>query len=81
MWAWAQVGVSLPHSSALQYSTLPKVDRSDVQPGDLLFFYSPISHVSMYLGGNSMIQSPHSGSEVQIVPVYWNNFVGATRPG
>jgi cell wall-associated NlpC family hydrolase len=81
MWAWAQVGVSIPHSSQLQYATLPHVDRSNLQPGDLLFFYSPISHVSMYLGGNSMIQSPHTGSQVQIVPVYWSNFVGASRPG
>ncbi len=81
MWAWAHAGVSLPHSSQAQYDVLPHVSREDLQPGDLLFFYSPISHVAIYLGGGSMIHSPHTGSEVSIVPVYWEHFVGAARPG
>ncbi len=80
MWAWAQVGVSLPHSSAAQYTAIPHVDRSNLQPGDLLFFYSPIHHVAMYVGGNSMIEAPHTGSTVQIDPIYWSEFVGAGRP-
>jgi cell wall-associated NlpC family hydrolase len=80
MWAWAQVGVSLPHSSVAQYSAIPHVDRSNLQPGDLLFFYSPIHHVAMYIGGNSMIHAPHTGSTVQISPIYWSDFVGAGRP-
>src|SRR6266540_2596302 len=58
MWSWAHGGVSLPHSSAMQYSVLPHVDRSQLQPGDLLFFYSPIHHVAMYVGGGKMIHSP-----------------------
>jgi len=81
MWAWGQVGVSLPHSSAAQYTVIPHVDRSQLQPGDLLFFYSPIHHVAMYVGGNSMIEAPHTGSTVQIDPIYWQYFVGAGRPG
>ncbi len=81
MWSWAHAGVSLPHSSAAQYTSLPHVAREDLQPGDLLFFYSPISHVSIYVGGNSMIHSPHTGSVVSVVPVYWDHFVGAARPG
>jgi cell wall-associated NlpC family hydrolase len=81
MWAWGQVGVSLVHSSAGQYASLPHVDRSQIQPGDLLFFYSPIHHVAIYLGGNQMIHSPHSGSSVSIATVYWQYFVGAARPG
>ena len=81
MWAWGQVGVSLPHSSAAQYTVIPHVDRSQLQPGDLLFFYSPIHHVAMYVGGNSMIEAPHTGSTVQIDPIYWSEFVGAARPG
>ncbi len=81
MWAWAQVGVSLPHSSASQYAVLPHVDRSNLQPGDLLFFYSPIHHVAIYIGGNQMIHAPHTGSTVQISTVYWQYFVGAGRPG
>jgi len=81
MWAWAHAGVSLPHSSQAQYDVLPHVSREDLQPGDLLFFYTPISHVAIYLGGGSMIHSPHTGSSVSIAPVYWQYFVGAARPG
>jgi cell wall-associated NlpC family hydrolase len=81
MWAWSHAGVSLPHSSAAQYSSLPHVSRENVQPGDLLFFYSPISHVSIYVGGGRMIQSAHAGTTVSVVPVYWEYFTGAARPG
>jgi cell wall-associated NlpC family hydrolase len=80
MWAWSHAGVSLPHSSAAQYSSLPHVSREDVQPGDLLFFYNPISHVSIYVGGGRMIQSAHAGTTVSVVPVYWQYFTGAARP-
>ena len=81
MWAWAHAGVYLPHSSALQYASLPHVAQSDLQAGDLLFFYSPISHVGMYVGGGQMIHSPQTGSVVSVVSVYWDSFVGAARPG
>ena len=81
MWAWSQGGVYLPHSSAAQYAALPHVAREDLQPGDLVFFYSPISHVGIYVGGGSMIHSPHSGSVVSVVAIYWDSFVGAARPG
>jgi cell wall-associated NlpC family hydrolase len=81
MWAWSHAGVYLPHSSAAQYASLPQVAQSDLQPGDLVFFYSPISHVGMYVGGGSMIHSPTTGSVVSVVPIYWDSFVGATRPG
>jgi cell wall-associated NlpC family hydrolase len=81
MWSWAHAGVSLPHSSASQYASLPHVAREDVQPGDLLFFYSPISHVAMYVGGGRMIHSSHPGTTVSVVSVYWDSFVGAARPG
>jgi cell wall-associated NlpC family hydrolase len=80
MWAWAQAGVSLPHSSAAQYASLPHVDQSELVPGDLLFFYSPIHHVGMYVGNGQMIHSPHTGAYVEVVPVYWDEFVGAARP-
>lgn len=84
MWAWAQVGVSLPHSSAAQYSALPHVDKDALQPGDLLFFYSPISHVGMYIGGDQMVHASHPGVPVQVVSLsgyYWDVYVGAARPG
>ncbi len=81
MWAWSHAGVYLPHSSAAQYGALPHVEQSDLQPGDLVFFYSPISHVGIYVGGGRMIHSPHTGSVVSVVPIYWDSFVGAARPG
>jgi cell wall-associated NlpC family hydrolase len=81
MWSWSHAGVSLPHSSASQYASLPHVAREDLQPGDLLFFYSPISHVAMYVGGGRMIHSSHPGTTVGVVAVYWDSFVGAARPG
>ncbi len=80
MWSWAHAGVSLPHSSAAQYSALPHVDRSDLQPGDLLFFFSPISHVAMYLTPTTMIDANHPGDVVNVRPIYWQYFVGAARP-
>jgi peptidoglycan DL-endopeptidase CwlO len=80
MWSWAQAGVSLPHSSAAQYAALPHVDRSDLQPGDLLFFFSPISHVAMYLTPSTMIDANHPGDVVNVRPIYWQYFVGAARP-
>lgn len=81
MWSWAHAGVSLPHSSAAQYSSLPHVAQEDLQAGDLLFFYSPISHVGMYVGGGRMIHSSHPGTTVSVVAVYWDSFSGAARPG
>lgn len=81
MWAWAQAGVSLPHQSGMQYATNPHVPKDQAQPGDLIFFYSPISHVGMYVGSGMMIDAPHTGAVVRLVPVRWNRVVGVARPG
>jgi cell wall-associated NlpC family hydrolase len=82
MWSWAHAGVSLPHSAAAQYAVVPHVSRNALLPGDLLFFYTPISHVGMYVGGGRMIDASHPGpgGGVAIRPVYWQYFVGAGRP-
>jgi len=80
MWAWAHAGVSLPHSSQMQYEMLPHVAREDLQPGDLVFFYSPIHHVGIYVGGGRMIDSPHTGTVVQVRTILWSVYVGAARP-
>jgi cell wall-associated NlpC family hydrolase len=81
MWAWAHAGVHLPHSSAAQYGSGRHVSRSQLQPGDLLFFYSPIHHVGIYVGGSRMIDAPHTGTVVSVRSVLWSNYVGALRPG
>ena len=79
-WAWGQAGVYLPHQSAQQYASLPHVPSSAVQPGDLIFFYSPISHVGIYVGGGTMIDAPNSGSTVRRAAINWGNVTGVGRP-
>jgi cell wall-associated NlpC family hydrolase len=81
MWAWGKAGVSLPHNAAAQYGSLPHVDKSQLQPGDLLFFYSPISHVAIYVGGGSEIDASNPQTGVTEHGVYWGSYVGAARPG
>lgn len=81
LWAWAHAGVSLPHNSGMQYNATPRVPRSDWQPGDLLFFGSPIHHVSMYIGNGQMVEAPYTGSEVRVVNANRSDYVGAGRPG
>ena len=80
MWAWARGGVSLPHSSQAQYDSLRHVSRSDIQPGDLTFYGSPIHHVGIYIGGGQMINAPHSGDVVRIADAFRGDYVGAARP-
>jgi cell wall-associated NlpC family hydrolase len=81
MMAWRQAGVSLPHSSSQQYASGRRVARSDLQPGDLVFFYSPISHVGIYIGNGKMIHAPHPGDVVKIDPIsYISSYAGAVRP-
>jgi cell wall-associated NlpC family hydrolase len=84
MWAWAQAGVSIPHSSAAQYSSLPHVALSDVQPGDLIFYFSPISHVAIYVGNGQIAHARHPGPGGQVQYSSMTGYstpVGAARPG
>ena len=81
MYAWAQAGVSIPHQSGRQYATNPHVPKDQAQPGDLVFFYSPISHVGIYVGNGMMIDAPNTGSVVRLKAVNWGNVVGVSRPG
>ena len=81
MFVWRQAGVSLPHSSRAQYAATRRVSRSDLQPGDLVFFGSPIHHVGMYVGGGNMINSPETGDFVGVRSMNRRDYVGAGRPG
>jgi cell wall-associated NlpC family hydrolase len=81
MYAYSQVGVSLPHSSYAQYSAGVPVSMSELQPGDLVFFYG-LGHVGIYIGGGSFIHAPHTGDVVKISSIsgsYASSFVGARR--
>jgi cell wall-associated NlpC family hydrolase len=81
MYVYAQVGVSLPHSSYAQYGFGSAVSRGDLQAGDLVFF-DGLGHVGIYVGGGQFIHSPHTGDVVKISPMtgwYASTFVGGRR--
>jgi peptidoglycan DL-endopeptidase CwlO len=82
MWAFAQVGVSLPHSSYAQYSYGVPVSRDQLQPGDLVFF-DGLGHVGIYIGGDQFVHAPHTGDVVKISSLseawYSGAYVGARR--
>jgi cell wall-associated NlpC family hydrolase len=82
MAAWAAAGVSLGHYTGAQYGETSRVSRSDLQPGDLIFFYGGLSHVGMYIGGGLMIHAsnPSTGVEVSSLSGYWSSvYAGAGR--
>jgi len=83
LWAYAHAGVSLPHSSAMMAAMLPHVSRADLVPGDLVFFYSPVSHVGIYIGGGMMIDAAHSGpgGEVNIRSIDYGFVYGGRISG
>jgi peptidoglycan DL-endopeptidase CwlO len=80
-YAWGQAGVGLPHQSGAQFGSVPRVAIDQAQPGDLLFFYSPISHVSIYLGNGMQVHAPNTGKTVTVAAVNWGKVVGVGRPG
>lgn len=65
-WSYLQHGRTLPRSSASQATVGSPVSTSSMQPGDLLFFYSPISHVGIYVGNGQMVHAPQSGDVVKV---------------
>ena len=81
MAAWGSAGVSLPHSSSSQYYSGTHVSTSALQPGDLVFYYSPISHVAMYIGNGQVVQAANPSAGVNVAPVNSMPITGATRPG
>jgi cell wall-associated NlpC family hydrolase len=79
-YAYKAAGISLPHSSALQSRTGQAVSRADLQPGDLVFFYSPVSHVGIYIGNGQMVHAPTSGDVVKVASVdSMGHFAGGRR--
>ncbi len=79
MWAYEQVGISLPHYTVSQYNMGEHISRSQLQPGDLVFFYPTIEHVGIYLGNGLMVDAPATGQVVEVQRVMWDVFVGAVR--
>jgi cell wall-associated NlpC family hydrolase len=79
VWAYAQEGIALPHYTGSLWNSGMHVARSDLEPGDLVFFFADISHVGIYLGDGMMIDAPDFGVPVHVEPVYWSAYVGAVR--
>lgn len=81
MMAYAQAGISLPHSSSAQFSSGPRIAESDLLPGDLVFYYSPISHVGIYIGNGMIVHAANPSTDVAVSPLHSMPYVGAVRPG
>jgi cell wall-associated NlpC family hydrolase len=79
LWAYAQVGISLPHFTGDQWNMGVHVARANLQPGDLVFFYADIGHVGIYIGNGLMVDAPDFGQVVSVQPVMWDVYVGAVR--
>ena len=80
MYAYAAAGISLPHSSLAQSRMGSPVARADLQPGDLVFFYKPVSHVGIYIGNGQMVHAPTSGDVVKVAKIdSMGGYVGARR--
>ncbi|WP_326817618.1 NlpC/P60 family protein [Streptomyces sp. NBC_01762] len=77
--AWRSAGVSLPRTTYTQINAGQRISRSELAPGDLVFFYSGVSHVGLYIGDGRMIHAPHPGAPVRIAPIDEMPFAGATR--
>ncbi len=80
MGAYARIGVSLPHSASGQWSATRRVSRSNLRPGDLVFFYSDLHHVGIYVGGGMMIHAPQPGESVSKIGMSYMPYAGAGRP-
>jgi len=79
LWAYKKAGITLPRNSAAQAQYGTSVPRDQLQPGDLVAYYSPVSHIGMYIGDGKMVHAPTSGDVVKISPLQ-SQYAGATRP-
>jgi len=83
-WAWAQATggrVNMYHYTNTQYSTTKHVTREQAKAGDLVFFFSDLHHVGMYVGNGMMVNAPHSGDVVRMAPINQMPVAGFSRPG
>ncbi|MBD2892604.1 hypothetical protein amrb99_15140 [Actinomadura sp. RB99] len=79
LYAYAQVGISLGHYTGSQYSAGTHVSQSQLKPGDLVFFYSDLHHMGMYIGNGKMVHAPQTGDVVKIAPIAGRPFAGGVR--
>jgi peptidoglycan DL-endopeptidase CwlO len=79
MWAYQHVGISLLHFTGDQWNEIVHVPRSQLQPGDLMFFYN-LDHVALYIGNNLMVDAPTFGQDVQVQAIPWGSYDGGGYP-
>jgi cell wall-associated NlpC family hydrolase len=79
VWAYAQIGISLDHFTGDLWNEGEHISRSQLEPGDLVFFFADIGHVGIYVGNGMMVDAPTFGQPVQVQAVFWNVYVGAVR--
>ncbi|MFF0548145.1 NlpC/P60 family protein [Streptomyces sp. NPDC004311] len=78
--AWRSAGVTLPRTTYTQINAGRRVSRDQLAPGDLVFFYSGVTHVGLYVGNGQMIHAPRPGSTVRLAPIDSMPWAGASRP-
>ncbi|MGW7170063.1 NlpC/P60 family protein [Streptomyces sp. NPDC054884] len=78
--SWRAAGVSLPRTVKQQYDAGRKVARSDLQPGDIIYWYNDNQHNGMYVGNGKAIHAPRTGKNIEIVPLDSMPFFAASRP-
>jgi cell wall-associated NlpC family hydrolase len=81
MAAWAKAGVYLPHNAAAQKREIPSVSRANLRPGDLVFYYSDVHHVGMYVGGSWIVHASMAGVPIKMRDIDAAPIVGYGRPG
>ena len=80
--AWAAAGVSLRHYTKWQWSDTTPVSRADLQPGDLVFWFSDLHHMGIYVGNNTVVHAPHTGDHVRMAGINdIGPIAGYRRPG
>ena len=79
VWAYAQLGISLPHFTGALWNSGVHVSRAQLEPGDLVFFFADISHVGIYVGHGFMHDAPTFGIPVGIHRIFWGAYAGAVR--
>lgn len=80
-YAWASAGVSLTHFTGAQWTAGTPVSRDNLRTGDLVFFYSDLHHVGIYVGNGLLVHAPHTGDVVRMARLADMDYAGARRPG
>jgi cell wall-associated NlpC family hydrolase len=78
--AWGSVGVHLDHYTKDQWGQGKPVSRAQLKPGDLVFYYSDLHHMGIYVGGNTIVHAPHTGDNVRMAPIDRSPVAGYRRP-